>query len=141
VSVLGVIVANGTMDIVVNTVDMANIGTVETTSAANFERAMRVDVSSYFYFTKAVVSHMRDTGGSGILNMSSTAGSSGLADRFAYPTRKGAVIVMTHSVARVHTPFVDGYLRNTYPGREDEMYKMLSVAHPIDRMLQHGLTS
>jgi 2-keto-3-deoxy-L-fuconate dehydrogenase len=141
VSVLGGIVANRTMDIVVNTVGMANIGTVETTSAANFERVMRVDASSYFYFTKAVVGHMRDAGGGVILNMSSIAGSSGLADRFAYPTSKRAVIVTTHSGARVHTPFVDGYLRNTYPGREDEMYKMLSVAHPIDRMVQHGLTS
>ncbi len=52
---------------------------------------------------------------------------------------KGAVLTMTKSIAvdyvkrnircncvcpaRVHTPFVDGYLRNNYPGREDEMFK------------------
>jgi 2-keto-3-deoxy-L-fuconate dehydrogenase len=129
------------MDILVNTVGMANIGTVETTSAANFERVMRVNVSSYFYSRRQwwATCAMRAAASSSTL--SSIAGSSGLADRFAYSTSKGAVIVTTHSVARVHTPFVDGYLRNTCPGREDEMYKMLSVAQPIDRMVQHGLTS
>jgi NAD(P)-dependent dehydrogenase (short-subunit alcohol dehydrogenase family) len=148
--VLGGLTARGRLDILVNNVGMANIGTVETTAAADFERVMRVNVNSYFFATKAVVGHMRDSGGGVILNMASIAGSSGLPDRFAYSTSKGAVIAMTYSVARdflkhnvrcncisparVHTPFVDGYLRNTYPGREDEMYKALSAAQPIGRM-------
>jgi NAD(P)-dependent dehydrogenase (short-subunit alcohol dehydrogenase family) len=34
----------------------------------------------------------------------------------------------------VHTPFVDGYLSATYPGREDEMYRALSEYQPIGRM-------
>ena len=83
----------------------------------------------------AAVAHMKVNGGGVILNMASIAGSSGLADRFAYSTSKGAVIAMTYSVARdylacnircncisparVHTPFVDGYLRQHYPGREE----------------------
>jgi 2-keto-3-deoxy-L-fuconate dehydrogenase len=148
--VLSSLTARGRLDILVNNVGMANIGTVETTSAADFERVMRVNVNSYFFATKAVVGHMRDSGGGVILNMASIAGSTGLPDRFAYSTSKGAVIAMTYSVARdflkhnvrcncisparVHTPFVDGYLRNTYPGREDEMYKVLSAAQPIGRM-------
>jgi 2-keto-3-deoxy-L-fuconate dehydrogenase len=152
--VLGSLIARGRLDILVNNVGMANIGTVETTLAADFERVMRVNVSSYFFATKAVVGHMRDSGGGVILNMASIAGSTGLPDRFAYSTSKGAVIAMTYSVARdflkhnvrcncisparVHTPFVDGYLRNTYPGREEEMYKVLSAAQPIGRMGKPG---
>ena len=144
------ILKQGRLHILVNNVGMANIGTVETTSAADFERVLRVNVSSYFYATRAVAPHMRDSGGGVILNMASIAGSSGLADRFAYSTSKGAVIAMTFSVARdflqhkvrcncisparVHTPFVDGYLKNTYPGREEEMYQKLSAAQPIGRM-------
>jgi 2-keto-3-deoxy-L-fuconate dehydrogenase len=147
---LGAIVKQWRLDILVNNVGMANIGTVETTSAADFDRLMRVNVNSYFYATKAVVGHMRESGGGVILNMASIAGSCGLPDRFAYSTSKGAVIAMTYSVARdfmkhnircncisparVHTPFVDGYLRNNYPGREEEMYKVLSAAQPIGRM-------
>jgi NAD(P)-dependent dehydrogenase (short-subunit alcohol dehydrogenase family) len=29
---------------------------------------------------------------------------------------------------------VDGYLKKNYPGREDEMFKVLSAAQPIGRM-------
>jgi NAD(P)-dependent dehydrogenase (short-subunit alcohol dehydrogenase family) len=148
--VFGEIISAGRLDILVNNVGMANIGTVETTSAADFERVMRVNVSSYFYATKAVIGHMRESGGGVILNMASIAGSTGIPDRFAYSTSKGAVIAMTYSIARdylkqnvrcncisparVHTPFVDGYLKNNYPGREEEMYKVLSAAQPIGRM-------
>ena len=87
-----------------------------------------------------------------ILNMASVAGSAGLHDRFGYSTSKGAVIAMTYSVAcdyvghnircncispaRVHTPFVDGYLHKNYPGREKEMFEKLSRTQPIGRMGQ-----
>jgi NAD(P)-dependent dehydrogenase (short-subunit alcohol dehydrogenase family) len=82
--------------------------------------------------------------------MASVAGSAGLADRFAYSTSKGAVIAMTYSVARdyinhnircncisparVHTTFVDGYLKKNYPGREQEMFEELAKTQPIGRM-------
>jgi 2-keto-3-deoxy-L-fuconate dehydrogenase len=38
------------------------------------------------------------------------------------------------SPARIHTPFVDGYLAKNYPGREREMFEKLSQAQPIGRM-------
>jgi 2-keto-3-deoxy-L-fuconate dehydrogenase len=101
---------------------------------------------------QACVGHMKAKGGGVILNLASIAGSAGLADRFAYSTSKGAVIAMTYSVARdylsanircncisparVHTPFVDNYLRKTYPGREQEMFEKLSQAQPIGRMAE-----
>jgi NAD(P)-dependent dehydrogenase (short-subunit alcohol dehydrogenase family) len=85
-----------------------------------------------------------------ILNMCSIAAQMGLPDRFAYSMTKGAVLMMTYSIAkdflkqgircnciapaRVHTPFVDGYLAKTYPGREAEMFQKLSEAQPIGRM-------
>jgi NAD(P)-dependent dehydrogenase (short-subunit alcohol dehydrogenase family) len=34
----------------------------------------------------------------------------------------------------VHTPFVDGFLKNNYPGREAEMFEKLSKSQPIGRM-------
>jgi NAD(P)-dependent dehydrogenase (short-subunit alcohol dehydrogenase family) len=91
----------------------------------------------------AAIGHMKAQGGV-ILNMASIAGTAALADRFAYSMTKGAVVAMTYSVAkdylahkircncispaRVHTPFVDGYLRKNYPGREQEMFQSLSGA-------------
>ena len=74
----------------------------------------------------------------------------GLADRFAYSMTKGAVLTMTRAIAadhckqnvrcncvcpgRVHTPFVDGYLKKNYPGREQEMFKKLAEYQPVGRM-------
>src|SRR5207253_3117315 len=85
-----------------------------------------------------------------IFNFASGAGSSRLARSFPYSTSKGAVIAMTYSVARdyiahnircncisparVHTSFVDGYLRKNYPGREQEMFEKLAKTQPIGRM-------
>ena len=82
--------------------------------------------------------------------MASVAAHVGIPDRFAYSTTKGAVMAMTLSVAkdylqenircnsispaRVHTPFVDGFLKNNYPGKEDEMFDKLSKTQPIGRM-------
>jgi len=93
---------------------------------------------------------MKRAGGGAILNLASIASLIGLVDRFAYSMSKGAVLAMTRSIAvdfigdkiccncvcpaRVHTPFVDGYLRNTYPGREAEMFKQLSGYQPVGRM-------
>src|SRR3974390_743764 len=96
------------------------------------------------------VGYMKTKGGGVIINMASIAGSAGLADRFAYSMSKGAVIAMTYSVAkdygqhnircncispaRVHTPFVDDYLKKNYQGREGEMYEQLAKTQPLGRM-------
>lgn len=93
---------------------------------------------------------MKANGGGVILNMGSIAAVVGLPDRFAYSMSKGAVMAMTMSVAkdylqenircnsispaRVHTPFVDGYLAKNYPGQEAEMFQKLSKTQPIGRM-------
>lgn len=136
--------------ILVNNAGISHIGTVETTTEPDFDRLLRVNVKGYYNCMHAVVPHMRDSGGGVILNMASIAGSVGLSDRFAYSMTKGAVIAMTYSVARdylaqnircncisparVHTPFVDDYLKKNYPGREAEMFANLSRAQPVGRM-------
>ena len=63
---------------------------------------------------------------------------------------KGAVLTMTYSVAkdyindgircnciapgRVHTPFVDNFLAQSYPDNQAEMFEKLSKSQPIGRM-------
>jgi 2-keto-3-deoxy-L-fuconate dehydrogenase len=138
------------INILVNNAGVSHIGNIETTSEADFDRVLRVNVKGYYNCIRALIGHMCAQGGGVILNMASVAGSAGLADRFAYSTSKGAVIAMTYSVARdyvargircncisparVHTPFVDGYLRKNYPGREKEIYDKLAATQPIGRM-------
>ena len=138
--------------ILVNNAGVSHIGTVETTTEADFDRLALINIKGYYNCMHAMVGHMRDQGGGVILNMASIAGSTGLADRFAYSMTKGAVIAMTYSVARdylahnircncisparVHTPFVDDYLKRTYPAREKEMFQKLAAAQPIGRMAE-----
>lgn len=146
----GEICGHGRVDILVNNAGVSHIGNVETTTETDFERVMRVNVWGYYHTTHAIVGHMKSNGGGVILNIASIAATAGLADRFAYSTSKGAVVAMTYSVARdflphkircncisparVHTPFVDDYLRKNYPGREKEMYDKLAASAPMGRM-------
>ncbi len=146
----GALLAAGPLDILVNNAGVSHIGTVESTTEADLDRLYRVNVKGVYNCTHAVISAMKGRGRGVILNMASIAGSAGLADRFAYSMTKGAVLAMTYSVARdyaphgvrcvsisparVHTPFVDGYLKRAYPGREDEMFAKLSATQPIGRM-------
>lgn len=149
-AVFGEVAREEPVHILVNNAGVSHIGSLEKTSESDFERLFRVNVKGMYNCMLACVEHMKTAGGGVILNMASIAGSAGLADRFAYSMTKGAVIAMTHSVARdylghnircncisparVHTPFVDGYLQKNYPGREKEMFEKLSKAQPIGRM-------
>jgi NAD(P)-dependent dehydrogenase (short-subunit alcohol dehydrogenase family) len=137
------------IDILVNNAGIAHIGTAETTSDEDFERLLNVNVKGVYNCLFAVLPVMKQKGGA-ILNLASVASSVGLADRFAYSATKGAIVGITLSVAkdflannircncispaRVHTPFVDGFLKNNYPGKEQEMFEKLSKSQPIGRM-------
>ena len=136
--------------VLVNNAGIAHIGTATTTTEEDFDRLLSVNVKGIYNCLHAVIPFMQSNGGGAILNTASIAGSLGLPDRFAYSTTKGAVIAMTYSVAkdylkdnircncispaRIHTPFIDGYLAKNYPGREAEMFEKLSKTQPIGRM-------
>jgi len=138
------------LDILVNCAGISHIGTSTTTSEADFEKVFQVNVKGMFHCLQAGVNAMKKSGGGSIVNISSIAAKVGLSDRFAYSMSKGAVHAMTMSVAkdyikdnircnsispgRVHTPFVDGFLKNNYPGQEAEMFEKLSKTQPIGRM-------
>lgn len=140
----------GQVHILVNNAGISHVGNLEGTTEADFDRIFRVNVKGMYNCMQASVTHMTENGGGIILNMASIAGTSGLADRFAYSMSKGAVVAMTYSVAkdyvtfnircncispaRVHTPFVDGFLRKNYPGKEKEMFATLEKSQPIGRM-------
>jgi NAD(P)-dependent dehydrogenase (short-subunit alcohol dehydrogenase family) len=148
--ITSIITRRSRLDILVNNAGVAHIGTVLTTSETDLDRLYQVNIKGVYNCLHVAVAGMVRQGGGVVLNMCSIASMIGLADRFAYSMTKGAVEVMTYSVAkdfikagvrcncicpaRVHTPFVDGYLAKTYPGREEEMFQKLSEAQPIGRM-------
>ncbi len=138
------------IDILVNNAGIAHIGTVETTTEEDMDRVFRVNVKGVYNGMKMAAPYMKAQGGGSIVNLASVVSTVGIPDRFAYMMSKGAVMTMTFSMAtdylndnircncvapaRVHTPFVDGYLKQHYPGREQEMFDKLSKTQPIGRM-------
>ena len=133
-----------------NNAGIAHVGTIEQTTPDDLERLYRVNIQGVYLCARAIIPQMLRQGGGVILNMASIASLIGIPDRFAYSMTKGAVLSMTRSIAvdymkrgircncicpaRIHTPFVDGYLAANYPGREREMLQALSEYQPIGRM-------
>jgi NAD(P)-dependent dehydrogenase (short-subunit alcohol dehydrogenase family) len=122
------------------------VGTIETTAEEDLVRLFNVNVKGMYNCMHEIIPVMKRKNTGCILNMASVAAAVGLPDRFAYSMTKGAVIGMTISVAkdyltsnircnsispaRVHTPFVDGYLQKNFPGKEKEMFDKLSKTQP-----------
>lgn len=143
------IAANGTIDILINNAGIAHVGNIEDTTEEDMDRIYNVNVKGVYNCIHAAIPHMKEKGGI-ILNMASIASTVGISDRFAYSMSKGAVLTMTYSVAkdylrhnircnsispaRIHTPFVDGFIKQNYPGKEAEIFEKLSKTQPIGRM-------
>jgi len=139
-----------TINILVNSAGVSHIGNVENTSEAELDRLYQINIKGVYNCIHAVIPFMKKNNGGCILNMASIAAVVGLADRFAYSMTKGAVLAITYSVAkdyinynircnaispaRIHTPFVDGFLEKNYPGNEKEMFEKLSKSQPLGRM-------
>jgi len=137
------------IDILVNNAGIAHIGNIEGTEVDDLDRLYNVNVKGVYNCMLACIKNMKEKGGV-ILNMASIASSVGISDRFAYSMTKGAVLTMSYSIAkdyidygircntispaRIHTPFVDGFIKKKYPGEEKEMFEKLSKTQPIGRM-------
>lgn len=140
----------GRVDILVNNAGIAHIGRAENTSEEDFTRVFNVNVKGAYNCLYAAIPLMKKAGGGVVLNMASIAAVVGITDRFAYSMSKGAVFAMTLSVARdymaenircnsisparVHTPFVDGFIAKNYAGQEEEIFEKLSKSQPVGRM-------
>jgi 2-keto-3-deoxy-L-fuconate dehydrogenase len=138
------------IDILVNNAGIAHVGKADTTSEADFTRVFDVNVKGAYNCLFAAIPLMKEKGSGVILNMASIAALVGITDRFAYSMSKGAIAAMTLSVARdymsdnircnsisparVHTPFVDGFIAKNYAGQEAEIFEKLSKSQPIGRM-------
>ena len=141
---------SGEIDMLVNNAGISHVGSLENTTEADMDRIFQVNVKGAYNCMYICIPRMKARRAGVILNIASIAGMLGLADRFAYSMSKGAMLAMTYSVAkdylsdnircncispaRIHTPFVDGYLKKNYPGKEKEIFERLSGAQPIGRM-------
>lgn len=144
------ITLNGNIDILINNAGIAHVGNIEACEEADLDRLYNVNIKGVYNCIKSCLPGLKKSGNGVILNLASIASCVGINDRFAYSMTKGAVLTITYSVAkdylkdgircncvapgRVHTPFVDGFIKKNYPGKEDEMFEKLSKTQPIGRM-------
>jgi 2-keto-3-deoxy-L-fuconate dehydrogenase len=149
-AVFNTILGLSRVDILINSAGVSHVGRLENTSHEDFERIFRVNVLGTHHAMHATIAAMVAQGGGVIVNLASIAANAGLEDRYAYSMSKGAVRSMTLSVARdylphnircnaisparVHTPFVDGFVKKNFPGKEAEAFAKLSASQPIGRM-------
>jgi 2-keto-3-deoxy-L-fuconate dehydrogenase len=138
------------VDILVNSAGVSHVGRLDNTSDEDFELIFRVNVLGMHHAMRETIPAMVAQSGGVILNLASIAASAGLEDRYAYSMSKGAVLSMTYSVARdylrhnircnaisparVHTPFVDGFIKKNFPGKEADAFAKLSASQPLGRM-------
>lgn len=148
--IFGEIAKNHGMDILINNAGIAHVGNIENTSSDDLDRLYQVNVKGIYNGMKAAIPYFKRQKRGVIVSMASIASWVGIEDRFAYSMTKGAVLTMSYSVAkdyvahgircntispaRVHTPFVDGFIEKNYPDKKAEMFEKLSETQPIGRM-------
>jgi meso-butanediol dehydrogenase / (S,S)-butanediol dehydrogenase / diacetyl reductase len=90
------------IDILVNNAGVLLPGTAETLSEEEFDQTFNINVRGLWLLSRAVLPHMRATGGGSIVNIGSVLSQLGARNRVAYSASKGAVLAMTKAMALDH---------------------------------------
>jgi gluconate 5-dehydrogenase len=89
----------GRLDILINNAGINIRGPIETLTLDEFRKVMQVNVDGMWETTRAAMPLLRQSPAGRIVNLASTLGLVGLANRTPYATSKGAVVQMTRALA------------------------------------------
>ena len=97
--------AFGRIDILINSAGINIRGAIDEITPEDFSKVMQVNVNGTWLCSRAVVPFMKKNGSGKIINLASTLGLVGLANRTPYASSKGAVVQMTRALALELAPF------------------------------------
>jgi NAD(P)-dependent dehydrogenase (short-subunit alcohol dehydrogenase family) len=143
--------AHGRVDILHNNVGIAALGGPLETSLEQWERVMRINVTSMFLTCQAVLPLFLEQGGGVIVNVSSLSAVKAARPELAYATSKGAVNALTINIAMefagrnircnalvpglISTPMVADAMKDIYgDGGIEEMVAARDALSPTGRM-------
>jgi NAD(P)-dependent dehydrogenase (short-subunit alcohol dehydrogenase family) len=92
----------GCLNVLLNNAGVLHIGTAEQITEDQWDQTFNVNVRALWLFSRAVLPAMRNAEGGSIINMASTLGINGAKNRAAYAPSKGAVVLLTKSMALDH---------------------------------------
>jgi len=95
----------GKIDILINSAGINIRGPIDKITPEDFSKVMQVNVNGTWLCSRAVIPFMKKSGGGKIINLASTLGLVGLANRTPYASSKGAVVQMTRALALELAPF------------------------------------
>lgn len=95
----------GKIDILINSAGINIRGAIDEVTPDDFAKVMEVNVTGTWLTSRAVTPHMKKNGSGKIINLASTLGLVGLANRTPYASSKGAVVQMTRALALELAPF------------------------------------
>lgn len=95
----------GQLDVLINSAGINIRGAIDELSADDFKQVMAVNVEGTWNACRAVTPHMKSRKRGSIINMASTLGLVGLANRTPYTSSKGAVVQMTRALGLELAPF------------------------------------
>jgi len=97
--------AFGRIDILINSAGINIRGPINELSLDQFNEVMQVNVAGTWLCCKAVTPHMKMQKRGSIINLASTLGLVGLANRTPYTSSKGAVVQLTRALGLELAPF------------------------------------
>lgn len=143
----------GKLDILINNAGVGSLAETHNLSTEDYRKVIAVNQDGVFFAAKYAIQKMLENGGGCIVNTASILGYVGQAGAFAYNASKGAVNILTKSLAleyadkniRVNA-VCPGYVESGMVNKEalGDYYDGLVAKHPIGRLgkpeeVAHGI--
>ncbi|HEY4766749.1 MAG TPA: glucose 1-dehydrogenase [Candidatus Sulfotelmatobacter sp.] len=90
------------LNVLINNAGVLHVGNAEQITEEQWDHTFNVNIRAVWLLSRAALPHMRKAGCGSIINVASTLGIVGARNRAAYAASKGAVVLLTKSMAVDH---------------------------------------